>query len=90
MGIGPAVYGQMGSPFLLAHGIGKPVQDASTEVMIPKKGTWHVYARTWNWCSPWKVKEAPGRFKIAVNGQFWIMNWEWGHNGIGNMPEVLR
>lgn len=29
---------QMGSPFLLAHGIGKPVQDASTEVMIPKKG----------------------------------------------------
>ena len=59
---------QMGSPFLLAHGIGKPVQDASTEVMIPKKGTWHVYARTWNWCSPWKTKESPGRFKIAVNG----------------------
>lgn len=58
---------QMGSPFLLAHGLGKPVQDASTPVVIPQKGTWHVFARTWNWCSPWKTKEAPGRFKVAVN-----------------------
>ena len=58
---------QMGSPFLLAHGIGKPVQDASTKVMIPKKGIWHVYVRTWNWCSPWKTKEAPGRFNVDLN-----------------------
>lgn len=78
---------QMGSPFLLAHGIGKPVQDASTEVMIPKKGTWHVYARTWNWCSPWKVKEAPGRFKIAVNGAVLDnelgmgTQWDWEYAG---------
>ena len=78
---------QMGSPFLLAHGIGKPVQDASTEVMIPKKGTWHVYARTWNWCSPWKMKEAPGRFKIAVNGAVLDnelgmgTQWDWEYAG---------
>lgn len=60
---------QMGSPFLLAHGIGKPVKNASTNVSFPKKGVWHVYARTWNWCSPWKTKEAPGRFQIIVNGE---------------------
>ena len=39
---------QMGSPFLMAHGMGKPVADASTQVTIPGKGTWHVYVRTWN------------------------------------------
>lgn len=78
---------QMGSPFLLAHGIGKPVQDASTEVMIPKKGVWHVYARTWNWCSPWKTKEAPGRFKVAVNGVVLDnelgmgKQWDWEYAG---------
>lgn len=78
---------QMGSPFLLAHGIGKPVQDASTKVMIPKKGVWHVYARTWNWCSPWKTKEAPGRFKVAVNGVVLDnelgmgKQWDWEYAG---------
>ncbi|WP_455643861.1 FAD-dependent oxidoreductase [Parabacteroides sp.] len=78
---------QMGSPFLLAHGIGKPVQDASTKVMIPKKGIWHVYVRTWNWCSPWKMKEAPGRFKVAVNGVVLDnelgmgKQWDWEYAG---------
>lgn len=59
---------QMGSPFLLAHGLGKPVENASTDIAIPQKGTWHVYVRTWNWCSPWKTNEAPGRFKVLING----------------------
>ena len=59
----------------------------ATEVMIPKKGTWHVYARTWNWCSPWKMKEAPGRFKIAVNGAVLDnelgmgTQWDWEYAG---------
>ena len=59
---------QMGSPFLLAHGLGKPVENAKTAVKLPKKGQWHVYVRTWDWCSPWSV-EGPGVFKVAVNGQ---------------------
>ncbi|MDR3261341.1 MAG: FAD-dependent oxidoreductase, partial [Tannerella sp.] len=59
----------MGSPFLLAHGLGIPVKDASTQVVIKKKGTWHVYVRTWNWCAPWKTKEKPGRFQLHVNGK---------------------
>lgn len=78
---------QMGSPFLLAHGMGVPVRDASTVVNIPQKGVWHVYARTWNWCSPWKVNESPGKFKIAVNeteldgelGQG--SKWDWEYAG---------
>ena len=84
---------QMGSPFLLAHGIGKPVKNASTEVMLPKKGIWYVYARTWNWCSPWKTNEAPGRFKIAVNNN--VLNnelgtgkqWDWEYAGSIDIKE---
>lgn len=60
---------QMGSPYLLAHGLGKPVAKAKTVVKLPGKGQWHVYARTWNWCAPWGIKEGPGLFKIAVNGE---------------------
>lgn len=43
----------MGSPYLMAHGMGTPVADASTSVQIPEKGTYHVYVRTFNWTSPW-------------------------------------
>ena len=60
---------QMGSPYLLAHGMGTPVQNAKTSVKLPKKGQWHVFARTWNWCAPWNVEKGPGLFQIAVNGQ---------------------
>ncbi len=60
---------QMGSPYLLAHGLGKPVAPARTTVKLPKKGQWHVFARTWNWCAPWGVEDGPGKFQIAVNGE---------------------
>ena len=84
---------QMGSPFLLAHGMGKPVQDAVTDIELPRKGIWHVYARTWNWCSPWKTKEAPGLFKLAVNdvllpNELGIgRQWGWEYAGSVNVKE---
>ena len=37
----------MGSPYLLAHGMGVPVDDASTEVTFPEKGEYYVYVRTY-------------------------------------------
>ena len=67
--VDPQFMDQMGSPYLLAHGIGKPVSNARTTVSLPKKGQWYVYARTWNWCAPWGVKDGPGKFRIAVNGE---------------------
>jgi hypothetical protein len=60
---------QMGSPFLLAHGMGVPVRDAETTVTIPEAGNYRVYARTWNWVSPWDVEGAPGRFRILIDGE---------------------
>lgn len=59
---------QMGSPYMLAHGLGRPVGDASTEVTFPETGTWHVYVRTFDWVARWDAPGAPGKFQILVNG----------------------
>ena len=56
----------MGSPYLLAHGIGVPVADAKTTVCFPKAGQYKVYARTRNWVAPWRPEETPGTFQIAT------------------------
>jgi hypothetical protein len=39
----------MGSPYLLAHGKGVPVKDATTEVAFPSNGEYKVFVRTFNW-----------------------------------------
>ncbi len=58
---------QMGSSFLLAHGMGRPVKDASTTFVCPAPRTYTVWARTRNWTAPWS-KHAAGTFKIVVGG----------------------
>ncbi|MES2595487.1 MAG: FAD-dependent oxidoreductase [Verrucomicrobiota bacterium] len=59
----------MGSPYLMAHGMGKPVTDAETEVSAPA-GTYSVWVRTKNWVAPFGVtSEAPGKFQVSVNGK---------------------
>src|SRR5665648_899845 len=60
---------QMGSPFLMAHGLGKPVADASTNVSFPKTGTYNVFVRTRNWVGYWSDKEMPGRFNVIINNK---------------------
>lgn len=58
---------RMGSPYLLAHGMGIPVEDAWTEVIFPEKGTYYMYVRTFNWTSPWNQGEGPGKFALYVD-----------------------
>src|SRR5210317_2651930 len=36
---------QMGSPYLLAHGLGVPVANAVTRVQIPEAGSYRVWVR---------------------------------------------
>ncbi|CAM4284676.1 FAD-dependent oxidoreductase [Zobellia nedashkovskayae] len=62
--VDPQFVEQMGSPYLNAHGMGKPVKNASTAVEFKKSGTYHIWVRTMNWVpGEW---EAPGRFQLKV------------------------
>lgn len=77
----------MGSPYLIAHGMGKPVKDAITRVKFPAKGNYYVYVRTRNWTAPWS-DQAAGKFQIKVNGQILSKtfgqdhkDWHWNAGG---------
>lgn len=79
----------MGSAYLMAHGLGKPVQDATTEVFVPAEGKWRVWVRTKNWVGPWDAPGAPGRFQMTVHNQplgrdFGAKgkDWQWDDGGI--------
>jgi len=39
----------LGAPYLMAHGLGTPVPDATTTVHFPQTGVWHVWGRTKDW-----------------------------------------
>jgi hypothetical protein len=84
---------EMGSPYLLAHGLGKPVADATTTVAIPAAGTYRVFVRTKDWVARWNAPGAPGRFQVLVNGTplsetFGTKGatWEWHDGGSVTLP----
>lgn len=58
----------MGSTYLLAHGLGIRVGDASTEMEIPSDGEYNVFVRTRNWTKYWSDAPTPGVFNILVDG----------------------
>lgn len=66
---------EMGSPYLLAHGIGVPREDTITVVTIPEAGKYRVWVRT----KDWVPKYHPGRFQLLVNGQ--PLDKEFGASG---------
>ena len=55
----------MGSPYLLATGVGKPVDDAATSVNVEKKGTYNLWVR----CRDWLPSHSPGQFQVLINGK---------------------
>lgn len=59
----------MGSPYLLAHGLGEPVKDATTTVKFPSTGKYRVFVRTKDWVAQWNAPGTPGKFQLLVNGQ---------------------
>ena len=55
---------QMGSPYLLAHGLGRPVADACTTIRVDVAGDYEVWVRA----KDWVPSHHPGRFALAING----------------------
>lgn len=75
---------QMGSPYLLAHGNGKPVLDATTVISVAEAGEYNVWVRA----KDWVPGHHPGRFTLAVNGtsldtEFGAndQDWSWQYGG---------
>lgn len=54
---------EMGSPYLLAHGNGIPVADATTIISIAEPGHYNIWVRA----KDWVPGDHPGRFTLAVN-----------------------
>lgn len=88
-------YDQVGSAYLIAHGVGSPVQDASTSVDIAAAGTYHVWARTFNWTAPFNGNStdpalSAGRFTLSINGvqlgsDLGVSTTEWGWEKAGTV-----
>ena len=83
--VDPQFVEQMGSSYLMAHGMGVPVKNASTEVVVNSPGKYHVWSRSRNWApGNWT---APGRFQIQINDKL-LENtlglqagWNWEYAG---------
>ncbi len=60
---------QMGSPYVLAHGLGQPVTDATTSVALPATGRYRVWVRTRDWVATWAAPGAPGKFQLLINNK---------------------
>ena len=85
----------MGSPYLLAHGLGEPVKDATTTATLPSTGKYRVWVRTKDWVAPWGAPGTPGRFQVIINGQplaetFGTKGkaWSWHDGGIVEATET--
>lgn len=83
--VDPQFVEQMGSPYLLAHGLGEPVENAHTTVQFKEGGKYHVWVRTKNWVpGNWTP---PGRFKVKVGTQLIATEfgkepaWGWEYGG---------
>ena len=84
----------VGSPYLLAHGLGKPVADATHKVQIATAGTYKVWVRTKDWVAPWKALGTPGRFQLILNAKPLATEfgtegaeWHWQSGGSIELPE---
>ncbi|MBV5283562.1 MAG: FAD-dependent oxidoreductase [Paludibacter sp.] len=84
----------MGSPYLMAHGMGIPVIDAETSVTFKKTGNYRVFVRTRNWAARWATSDAPGKFQLLINNKalepvFGTKSdtWAWQDGGVISITE---
>ena len=78
----------MGSPYLIAHGLGKTVSPAFTDIKVPQDGNYRVWVRTLDWTKRLGRAAGAGRFKLTINGQTLaaelgegVAKWTWQEAG---------
>jgi FAD dependent oxidoreductase len=77
---------QMGAPYLLAHGLGRPVDDASTVINVMEPGEYEVWVRAKDWVPGYH----PGRFTLSINGtalttEFGANDQDWSWQSAGKI-----
>ena len=55
------------SAYLMAHGMGIPVEDAVTEFSVAESSHYFVWALTRDWTAVWNVKDSAGKFKLKID-----------------------
>jgi hypothetical protein len=90
--VDPQFVEQMGSPYLLAHGLGIPVENAKSEFNVPACGKYFIWVRTKNWVpGEW---DAPGRFRLIINGKDLKTvlgtqeGWNWQYAGTTSVKDT--
>lgn len=59
----------MGMPYLLAHGLGCPVEDARIPFSAGEAGEYRLFVYTYNWVAAWHPDMAPGVFDVYLDGR---------------------
>lgn len=86
------------SSYLMAHGMGRPVADATTTVQFEQPGTYHLWVRTKDWAP---FPKGPGKFQVWVNGkpvggvfgESGSVDWKWYYGGevkVGQTATEIR
>ncbi len=81
----------MGSPYLLATGVGRPVADAVTRADIPGTGIYRLWVR----CRDWLPGLSPGQFRVLVDGRASEVmfgkaeddRWRWVDGGVFSLKK---
>lgn len=81
----------MGSPYLLATGVGKPVKDAITTAAVSASGTYRLWVR----CKDWLPEYHPGLFQVLIDGDLSHTTfgkadtdaWQWIDGGAFDLKE---
>ncbi|MBM3334839.1 FAD-dependent oxidoreductase, partial [Candidatus Sumerlaeota bacterium] len=85
---------QMGSPYLIANGLGKPVADAVKTVTIANAGRYRLWVRT----KDWAPEHHPGRFAILLGdraadhvfGASGKTGWQWEDGGAHELSGTVK
>ena len=82
---------EMGQPYLLADGVGTPIQPASTSFKVTEDGYYRFHIRTKNWCPEYNpdglVIEVDGVKSEYVCSNTHTFNWKFEAAGDFNLTK---